>query len=77
MTAREDRDLQQVITTDGKGTCVFDKAKAKQYETVPRDGWDKSETISVWVTEFGNYVMSVEGGGGWLQLSKALLHRSG
>ena len=25
MTSRADLDLQQVVTTDGKGTCVFDK----------------------------------------------------
>ena len=73
MTARADRDLHQVITTDGKGTCVFDKNKAKEHRTEPKGGFDHSEIFTVWVTEYNNYVMSGEGGG-FLQVSKAKAH---
>ena len=78
MTARADRDLQQVVTADGKSTVVFDKARATEHQTEPNGGFDHSPIISVWVTEFGNHVMCIEAQDGgethWMQISPSRAH---
>ena len=60
MTARADRDLQRVLSEDGKTDCLFDKARATEHRTERATGFDHRHLTQVWITEYGNHVRCIE-----------------
>ena len=57
---REDRDLQTVLSIDGKGYRMFDKSKATEERTERTTGLDHDPIVAIWTTEFGNFVRAIE-----------------
>ena len=60
MTERKDRDLQTVLSVDGKSERVFDRSKATEHRTERTSGFDHSALVNVWITEFGHFVRVIE-----------------
>ena len=60
MTARADRDLQTVLSIDGKSERMFDKSKAVEHRTERETALDHKHLVAIWVTEYTNYVRCIE-----------------
>ena len=76
---RKDRDLQTILSEDGKTSMFFDKARATEHRAEERaTGFDHSHLIHVWKTEFGNFVRCIEASDSsdhhWQQISKSSAH---
>ena len=75
---RKDRDLQVVLSEDGKESRVFDKARAEEHRTERTTAFDHGHIIAIWKTEFNNYVRCIETVDStdhhWQQISKSSAH---
>ena len=60
MTERKGRDLQVVLSVDGKSSLMFDKSKATEHRTERATALDHGPIVGIWITEYNNYVRCVE-----------------
>ena len=78
MTERAGRDLQRVLSEDGKSSCLFDKARATEHRTERESAFDHGHIIQIWVTEFNNYVRVIEAADSddhrWQKISEVNAH---
>ena len=77
-TARADRDLQTVLSIDGKSSRMFDKARAEEHRTERATGFDHDHIVAIWRTEFNNYVRCIEAADSddhhWQQVPEVTAH---
>ena len=57
---RKDRDLQTILSEDGKSSLMFDKARAEEHRTERATAFDHGHIVAIWKTEFNNYVRCIE-----------------
>ena len=57
---RKDRDLQTVLSIDGKSSLMFDVSRAEEHRTERETALDHRHLIHIWRTEFNNYVRCIE-----------------
>ena len=75
---REDRDLQTILSIDGKSSRMFDKSRAEEHRTERTSGFDHDPIVAVWKTEFDNFVRCIEAADSndhhWQQISEQTAH---
>ena len=75
---RKDRDLQTILSEDGKSSLMFDKARAEEHRTERATAFDHGHIVAIWKTEFNNYVRCIEAADSddhhWQQISKGSAH---
>ena len=75
---RKDRDLQTILSEDGKSSLMFDKARAEEHRTERATAFDHGHIVAIWKAEFNNYVRCIEAADSddhhWQQISKGSAH---
>ena len=75
---RKDRDIQGILSEDGKTSLMFDKGKATEHRSEPINAHDHSPIVSVWKTEYNNFVMCIAAQDGsethWMKIPKSRAH---
>ena len=75
---RKDRDLQTILSLDGKSSRMFDRSKATEHRTERATAFDHDPIVAVWKTEYNNFVRCIEAADlndhHWQQISEVSAH---